>query len=182
MPAMAAPTVGASQVRLAGDILWLAVTVFSSAVIVGIVCWPLSTELSSHPVAGAAASIPNSGVIPEPSARATLVKPSSLSDGGSDIPVPGPALTTASEVGEGSSSIVSTTSAAALIMHPITDRPPNRPAITQAELIPPPHGTQPALSAKASMGVRRTDPRQLRHPHQQTRPAAPVAGGELVPW
>ena len=182
MPSKAAPGFGASQVRLVGDILWLAVTVFAFAVIMGIVCWPLSTELSSHPVAGATASIPNAGVIPEPSARATLVTPSSRSDGGREIPLPGSALTMAGEVGEGSSSIVSTASPAALTMHPGADRPPNRPAITQAELIPPPHGTQPALSAKASMGVRQTDPHRLRNPHQQTRPAAPVAGGELVPW
>jgi hypothetical protein len=69
MPIMAAPTVGASQVRLAGDILWLTVTVFVFAVTMGIVCWPLSVDLSPHLVAGAATGSSTAGVVPEPSAR-----------------------------------------------------------------------------------------------------------------
>ena len=40
--------IGPSRSKLAGDVLWLGFTAFVSAVILVIVCWPLSADLSAH--------------------------------------------------------------------------------------------------------------------------------------
>jgi hypothetical protein len=54
MATKAAPIIGASRPRLAGDILWLGFTGLVLALILGIMCWPLSAELSLRNTASAA--------------------------------------------------------------------------------------------------------------------------------
>ena len=46
------------QIRLAGDILWLAVTGFACAVIIGILCWPISAARFPRILAGATLASP----------------------------------------------------------------------------------------------------------------------------
>ena len=46
------------QIRLAGDILWLAVTGFACAVIIGILCWPISAARFPPILAGATLASP----------------------------------------------------------------------------------------------------------------------------
>jgi hypothetical protein len=54
----APPLIRASRPGLAGDTLWLAFTAFVAAVILVIVSWPLSAELSTHNLLGTAAGKP----------------------------------------------------------------------------------------------------------------------------
>src|SRR5262245_32478813 len=49
------PTVKGIGAKPVGEILWLAVTLVEFAVIMGIVCWPLSAELLPRLATGAAA-------------------------------------------------------------------------------------------------------------------------------
>ena len=53
MATKAAPIIGASRPRLAGDILWLGFTGFVLALLLGIMCWRLSAELSPRNTASA---------------------------------------------------------------------------------------------------------------------------------
>src|SRR4029077_264809 len=50
------PAVKAIGPKPVGEILWLAVTLVAFAVIMGIVCWPLSAELLPRLAAGAASA------------------------------------------------------------------------------------------------------------------------------
>ena len=50
------PTIKAIGPKPVGEVLWLAVTVVEFAVIMGIVCWPLSAELLPRLATGAAAA------------------------------------------------------------------------------------------------------------------------------
>jgi hypothetical protein len=190
MPSEAAPTAGASQPMLAGDILWLAVTIFAFAVIMGIVCLPLSAGLSPSFVAGAGAGGPTASALPEASASATLVAPTFIYSV-NRVSLADASPTMAGEVGEGLNSDATRTSIAAPVdpaavkpplRDPITDRPPSEPLANRAELIPIPRGPQPARSASASPPVHQSDLRRLRQPRQRMRPAAHGAGAELVPW
>ena len=60
MPIEAASIVGDRRLRFAGDILWLGITAGACALIVGIVCWSFSAELSP----GAGAGRPNTAAHP----------------------------------------------------------------------------------------------------------------------
>ena len=124
MPGEATPTIGAppglaavpryqhapGPVRLAGDILWLGTSAFVFAVIVGIVYWPLSAELSSRILAGATWGSSTAGVAPGAGESYATLPPVYSAN---RIAVSGASLTTTDEVGEGSSGVLSTTSIAA---------------------------------------------------------------------
>ena len=58
------PTVKAIGRKPVGEILWLAVTVVEFAVIMGIVCWPLSAELLPRLATGAASANRSVSVAP----------------------------------------------------------------------------------------------------------------------
>jgi hypothetical protein len=58
------PTVKAIGPKPIGEILWLAVTVVEFAVIMGIVCWPLSAELLPRLATGAASANRSVSVAP----------------------------------------------------------------------------------------------------------------------
>ena len=70
MAIKASPTVKAIGPKPIGEILWLAVTLVEFAVIMGIVCWPLSAELLPHLAAGATAGNRSVSVVAAPSASA----------------------------------------------------------------------------------------------------------------
>ena len=59
MATKAAPLTGANRPRLAGDILWLGFTGLVLALILGIMCWPLSAELSPRNTASAEPAKPS---------------------------------------------------------------------------------------------------------------------------
>src|SRR5438046_8221919 len=67
----ASPTVKAIGLKPVGEIVWLAVTLVEFAVIMGIVCWPLSAELLPSLATGAAAANRSVNVVPatSPSTR-----------------------------------------------------------------------------------------------------------------
>jgi hypothetical protein len=62
MATEATPVIGPSRPRLVGDVLWLGFTAFVFAVILVIVCWPLSAALSVHNPPDAAANQPTAGL------------------------------------------------------------------------------------------------------------------------
>ena len=64
----ASPTVKAIGLKPVGEIVWLAVTLVEFAVIMGIVCWPLSAELLPSLATGAAAANRSVNVVPATSA------------------------------------------------------------------------------------------------------------------
>jgi hypothetical protein len=64
----ASPTVKAIGPKPVGEILWLSVTLVEFAVIMGIVCWPLSAELLPRLATGAAAANRSVNVVPTTSA------------------------------------------------------------------------------------------------------------------
>jgi len=75
MPTEAASIVAGCRPRLADDVSWLGITAGVCAVIVGIVCWSLSAELSFD----AAAVRPTAAVIPETSEGSAAVPPAQTS-------------------------------------------------------------------------------------------------------
>src|SRR5262249_1455961 len=66
----ASPTVKAIGPKPIGEILWLAVTLVEFAVIMGIVCWPLSAELLPRLATGAPVGNRSVSVVAATSARA----------------------------------------------------------------------------------------------------------------
>lgn len=183
MPTVA---VGERRPRLAGEILWLAITAGAGAVIVGIMCWCLSAELS----AGAASSRPTAAVTPETSTGSAAVLPSPALEI-NRILARGAPSTTAGEVTEGSSSVVPTTSIAARTepagiiassRDPIADKQPNLPPSDRGALTPTPQEPQPTQSASAKPAAHWVGPHRPPQHHQRVRPPAPGAAAQLVPW
>ena len=95
MPTEAAATAGKSRVGFAGDILWLGITAVVLALIMGIVCWPVSAGLSPRLLAGSGPDRPTPSLIPE-----TTVGAPSGTLNVNRLPLPGTPGTTADEVGE----------------------------------------------------------------------------------
>jgi hypothetical protein len=71
------PTVKAIGPKPFGEILWLAVTLIAFAVIMGIVCWPLSAELLPRRATGAVAGSRSIRVVAATSAS-TAAAPSPI--------------------------------------------------------------------------------------------------------
>ena len=88
MPIEAASIVEDRRLSFAGDILWLGIAAGACALIVGIVCWSFSVELST----GAGSGRPNAAATPETSAGSAAVAPSPTF-GINRIPTPGPSST-----------------------------------------------------------------------------------------
>jgi hypothetical protein len=175
---------GAGPARLAGDILWLGISTLAFAFIIGIVCWPLSAELSPRMLVGAAPGGSTPGVPGTGGGYATLPPIYSANR----IALSGTSLTKADEVGEGSSGGVSTTSIAA----PTTLRDVKLPLDVMADPAPNPTPSsdgglalarprpKPARSASAAPAAHQPGPRPQQR-HQQARPEAAEERSELVP-
>ena len=173
------------RLKLAGDVLWLGITAGACAVIVGIVCWSFSAELSPS----AALGQPAAAVTAETNAGSVVASPSPTF-GINRIPPPGPSSTTG-EIAQGSSGSAPTTSIAALtepagikspLRESIADQLQSAAPANRDAAAPVPSGPQPAQAASAlptSHGASLHRPLQR---HQRARPAAPGTGAELVPW
>ena len=92
---------GGARTRLAAEILWLGITAGACAVIVVIMLWPLSGELSS----GAASSRTTAAATPETHVSAAAVTPSPIPKINGTL-APAISSTTAREVTERSSTTV----------------------------------------------------------------------------
>ena len=97
----ASPTVTAIGPKPVGETLWLAVTLVEFAVIMGIVCVPLSAELLPRPATDAAAANRSVSVVPATSA-ATDAAPS-LTYSVNRLPLPDASLPSANLAVDGSS-------------------------------------------------------------------------------
>ena len=188
MPTKAALTAGASPVGFAGDILWLGITAFVLAIIMGIVCWPLSAELSPRLFAGSGSEKPTSSLTSETGATSAAAGAPSGALSVNRLPLPGTSRTTDDELGERPSGTILTTSIAAptelgeiklSLLDPNVDRPPGG-LLDRKNLTPAPPGSQPSQSASASSPARQLGPRRPRQNRQPARAVAP--GPELVPW
>src|SRR5438034_7521285 len=186
MSTKAAPTALKSRVGFAGDILWLAMTGFALALIMGIVCWPLSAELSPRLLAGPALDKSALSLTPDTGASSATAGAPSGALSVNRIRSPGTSRTTADE---GSSSTILTTSIAAptelggiklSLLDPNATRPPGEHSVDQKKPTPAPPGPQPRQSASASSPGPQPGPRRPRQNRQSARAAAP--GPELIPW
>jgi hypothetical protein len=189
MPTKAEAISGSGRMGFVGDILWLGVTAFVLALIMGIVCWPLSAELLPRLLAGQVSNKPTPRIIAETGASAAAAGAPSGALTVNRLPLPGTPPPTADGVGEGPSSTILTTSLAAAtelgeiklsLLDPNNDgllgkQLPDRKKLAQAQ-----PGPQPSQSASASSASPQPGPRRPRQPHQPVRAAAP--GPELVPW
>ena len=158
------------QIRLAGDILWLAVTGFACAAIIGILCWPISAARFPRILAGA--------TLASPTVKSALGMGASpvgitLAFGYSVKQIARPVAPppTVEEGSERASRVASTTSNAAPTepngtefspFHPNADRPSVEPLTYRAKLGPsratanqsaaaPSHPTSPAHLEHASL-------------------------------
>lgn len=177
MPTRAASIVGGRRTRLAAEILWLGITAGACAVIVVIMLWSLSGELSS----GAASSRTTAAVTPETHVSAAAVSPSPTPEINRTL-APGRSSTTAREVTEGSSTTVPANSIGAptepagiesSLRGLAADQPANQPPGDHSELTPPRRGPQPAQSASAKPAAHSPGPRRPPQRHQGAQPLAP---------
>jgi hypothetical protein len=170
MATKAAPVIGASRPRLAGDVLWLGFTAFVFAVILVIVCWSLSAELSAHNPPGAAAGRPIAGLTPGKSTASAAPAPLPALAGGDRVTRPDALLTPAGDIGEGSSNVA-----------------PPSPIATLGEsagasLTPPDRSPQPAQAASAPAAVSSPGTHRLPQHKARARPVAPKEPPQLTPW
>lgn len=170
MATEAGQLIGPSRSKLAGDVLWLGFTAFVSAVILVIVCWPLSADLSAHDPPGAAASRPTAGLTPGTSTASAVTAPRPALASGDQITRPGALPTPADDKGEGSSNVT----------------PPSPTAtpgeLAGASLTLPDRSPQAAQSASAPAGVSSPGTHRLPQHKPRARPVAPAAPRQLTPW
>ena len=155
-----------SRSRLAGDVLWLGFTAFVFAVILVIVCWPLSAQLSAHNPPGVAANRSTAGLAMGTSTASAAATPLAALAGGDRIARAGALPTPTANIGEGSN--VATPSPSATLSEPAGA------SLTPAD--PPPQAAQSA-SAPAAVSSPGT-----HHPPQHKPRARPVAPKAPPSW
>jgi hypothetical protein len=170
MATNAVPVIGASRPNLAADVLWLGFTAFVFAVILAIVCWPLSAALSVHNPPDAAANRPAASLTSGMSAGSATAAPLPALAGGDRITRPGALPTPADVVGEGSSNVA-----------------PSSPIATPGELAgasltPPDRSLQAAQTAPATAAVSSPGTHRIAQHKPRPRPVAPKAPPQLTPW
>ena len=170
MATKAVPAIGASRPRLVGDILWLGFTAFVLAVILVIVCWPLSAELSVHNPPGAVANQRTASLASGTSTGSVVPAPLPAPAGGDRITRPGALLTPAADIGESSSNLA-----------------PPSPTATLGELArasptPPDRLPQASQSASAPTAVSSPGTHRLPQHKPRARPVAPKEPPQLTPW
>jgi hypothetical protein len=102
----APPLIRASRQGLAGNTLWLAFTAFVVAVILAIVSWPLSAELSTHNLPGTAAGKLPTSLTSRANAGFAVVAPLPVLAIGDRITRSFTLVTPADEIGERSIYVV----------------------------------------------------------------------------
>lgn len=166
----AASLIGPRRSRLAGDVLWLGFTAFVFAVILVIVCWPLSVELSAHNPPVAAAGKPTASPTPGTSTASVALAPMPALAGGDPITRPGDLPKPVDDTGEASSNVA-----------------PSSPTATPGELAgasltPPDRSPQAAQSASAPAAVSSPGIHRLPQHKPRARPFAPEAPRQLTHW
>ena len=162
--------IGPSRSRLAADILWLGFTAFVLAVILAIVCWPLSAALSVHSPPDAAANRPAASLTSGMSAGSATAAPLPALAGGDRITRPGALPTPADVVGEGSSNVAP----------PSPIATPGK--LAGASLTPPDRSPQAAQAAPATAAVSSPGTHRIPRHKPRPRPVAPKAPPQLTPW
>jgi hypothetical protein len=170
MATEATPVIGPSRPRLVGDVLWLGFTAFVFAVILVIVCWPLSAALSVHNPPDAAANQPTASLTTGTSTGSATAAPLPVLASGDRIARPGALPTPADVVGEGSSNVA-----------------PSSPIATPgdlagASLTPPDRSLQAAQAASATAAVSSPGTHPMPQHKPRPRPVAPKAPPQLTPW
>jgi hypothetical protein len=162
MATKAAPIIGASRPRLAGDILWLGFTGFVLALLLGIMCWRLSAELSPRNTASAEPAKPT--VTFPPGAGTGSIATASLPAlaAGTSITRLGGWVAPSDDTKEGSSSPAPTEQA--------------RAKLSRLNLEPP-----PAKSASPTSAAHNPAAHRLRPHHPRVRPHAPEDVAQLTP-
>ena len=168
MATEATPVIGPSRPRLVGDVLWLGFTAFVFAVILVIVCWTLSAELSAHNPPSAAAGKPTASLASGTSTGSAAAAPLPVLASGDRITRPGALPTPTDVVGDGSSNVA-----------------PSSPILTPGELagasLTPPDGSeQAAQSASAPAAISRPGTHRLPQHKPRMRPVAPEAPRQLA--
>lgn len=161
MGTKAAPIIGASRPKLAGDILWLGFTGFVLALLLGIMCWPLSAELSLRNTASAEPAKPTATLPPVAGMGSTATASLPALAGGTSITRQGGLMTPSDDTKEGSSSPAPTEQA--------------RAKLSRLNLEP--------LSAKSAPPTSAHHPaaHRLRPQHARVRPHAPENVAQLTP-
>jgi len=174
------------RMRLLSDILWLAVTGFTVAAIIGILCWPISAELAPRILAGATALGPTVRDPPETGASSVDITLASVYSADRIAPSVAP-LTTVDEGGERASNVASIppivpngTNLSSL--DPIADRPPAQPLADRDKLTPVLRAPQQNQSAAAPSQLHQLGSPRVRQPHRQVQPAGRPQKSELMPW
>ena len=172
--------------RLSSDILWLGVTGFMGAAIIGILCGPVLAQLSPGILAGATSVRPSVRAAPGtgPSSVGTTLASVYRAD---RIAAPVAPLTTVNEGGERASNVASIppivpngTNLSSL--DPIADRPPAQPLADRDKLTPVLRAPQQNHSAAAPSQSHQLGPPRVRQPHRQVQPAGRPQKSELMPW
>jgi len=174
------------RMRLLSDILWLAVTGFTVAAIIGILCGPIFAQLSPGILAGATAVGPTVRDPPETGASSVDITLASVYSADRIAPSVAP-LTTVDEGGERASNVASIppivpngTNLSSL--DPIADRPPAQPLADRDKLTPVLRAPQQNHSAAAPSQSHQLGPPRARQPHRQVQPAGRPQKSELMPW
>ena len=170
MATNAVPVIGESRPKLAADVLWLGFTAFVFAVILVIVCWPLSAALSVHNPPDAVANQPAANLTPGTSAGSATAAPLPALAGGDRITRPGALPTPADVVGEGSSNVAP----------PSPIATPGK--LAGASLTPPDRSPQAAQAAPATAAVSSPGTHRIPRHKPRPRPVAPKAPPQLTPW
>ena len=162
MGSKAAPIIGASRPKLAGDILWLGFTGFVLALILGIMCWPLSGELSPRNTASTEPAKPTATLTPGPGTSSATTTPLPALAAGDSITRLVALVTPSVDTNQATSSPAATTQAGATLS-PLYSRSQH------AQLAPP-------TSAAHNPAAHRPRPH-----HPRVRPPAPHGVAQLTP-
>ena len=162
MATKGAPLTGASRPRLAGDILWLGFTGFVFALILGIMCWPLSAELSLRNTASAAPREPTTTLTSGAGTSSAATAPLPALAAGASITRPVALMTPLDNTSKASHS-------------PITDEPGGA-KLSLLDLGSPSAQLAHPASAAHSPTVHRSRPH-----HSLVRPPAPGKDSQLTP-
>ena len=161
MATKAAPIIGASRPKLTGDILWLGFTGFVLALLLGIMCWPLSAELSLRNTASAEPAKPTATLPPGAGMGSTATASLPALAAGTSITRQGGLMTPSDDTKEGSSSPAPTEQAGA--------------KLSRLNLEPLSAKSAPATSAHHPAAHR------LRPQHPRVRLHAPENVAQLTP-
>jgi hypothetical protein len=162
MATNAVPITEASRPRLAGDILWLGFTGLVLALILGIMCWPLSAELSPRNTAHAAPDKPAATLASGVGTSSVATAPLPALAGGASITGLVASMTPSVDTGEGS--------------HSPTTAEPDRAKLPLLPLGSPLAQLAPPAAAAHSPAAHRPRPH-----HPRVRPSAPEEGAHLTP-